>query len=149
MMILFYKYTDTPVKVQTLLQSTKEFFSRKKLLKMIKLKESLIFTSFGFTLAIIAFITLNSQLTKTKYLEKVQKTSVNFDEISHWANNIPALKSQDEKRSSVLSTLMEKFYKSDKPSEEEIREIFYQVLSQPLQTVCNFPKKIGGKNADA
>ena len=149
MMILFYKYTDTPVKVQTLLQSTKEFFSRKKLLKMIKLKESLIFTSFGFILAIIAFITLNSQLTKTKYLEKVQKTSVNFDEISHWANNIPALKSQDEKRSSIFSTFMENSYKIDKPSEEEIREIFYQVLSQPLQTVCNFPKKIGGKNADA
>ena len=149
MMILLYRYTDTPVKMQTLLQSTKEFFSRKKLLKMIKLKESLIFTSFGFTLAIIAFITLNSQLTKTKYLEKVQKTSVNFDEISHWANNIPALKSQDENRSSILSTFMEKFYKIDKPSEEEIREIFYQVLSQPLQTVCNFPKKIGGKNADA
>ena len=119
---------------------------------MIKLKESLIFTSFGFTLAIIAFITLNSQLTKTTFLERatqVQKTSINYDEIAHWANNIPALKSQDEKRSSVLSTLMEKFYKSDKPSEEEIREIFYQVLSQPLQTVCNFPKKIGGRNADA
>ena len=149
MMILLYRYTDTPVKMQTLLQSTKEFFSRKKLLKMIKLKESLIFTSFGFTLAIIAFITLNSQLTKTKYLEKVQKTSVNFDEISHWANNIPALKSQDEKRSSIFSTFMENSYKIDKPSEEEIREIFYQVLSQPLQTVCNFPKKIGGKNADA
>ena len=149
MMILLYRYTDTPVKMQTLLQSTKEFFSRKKLLKMIKLKESLIFTSFGFILAIIAFITLNSQLTKTKYLEKVQKTSVNFDEISHWANNIPALKSQDEKRSSFFSTFMENSYKIDKPSEEEIREIFYQVLSQPLQTVCNFPKKIGGKNADA
>ena len=149
MMILLYRYTDTPVKMQTLLQSTKEFFSRKKLLKMIKLKESLIFTSFGFTLAIIAFITLNSQLTKTKYLEKVQKTSVNFDEISHWANNIPALKSQDEKRSFIFSTFMENSFKIDKPSEEEIREIFYQVLSQPLQTVCNFPKKIGGKNADA
>ena len=132
-----------------LLQSTKEFFSRKKLLKMIKLKESLIFTSFGFTLAIIAFITFNSHLTTTTNLERtyqVRESSMNLNKIAHWANNIPALKTQDEKRSSILSPFMEKFYKIEKPSEEEIREIFYQVLSQPMQTVCNFPKKIGGKN---
>ena len=115
----------------------------------MKLKESLIFTSFGFTLAIIAFITFNSHLTKSTNLERaiqVQKSSINFDEIAHWANNIPALKTQDEKRSSILSPFMENFYKIEKPSEEEIREIFYQVLSQPMQTVCNVPKKIGGKN---
>ena len=115
---------------------------------MMKLKE-LSCTIFGFALAIIAFMAFNSHLPQIANVENfthVHESSINFDEIAHWANNIPALKTQDEKRSSILSPFMEKYYKIEKPSEEEVRDIFYQVLSQPLQTLCNIPKKIGGKN---
>ena len=91
---------------------------------------------------------LNLPLTETvANFKHVHKSSTKFDKIARWSNNIPALKTQDEKRSLILSQFMEKYYKIEKPSEEEVREIFYQVLSQPLQTVCNFPKKIGGKNS--
>ena len=31
------------------------------------------------------------------------------------------------------------------PQEEQIRKTFYEALSQPMQTVCSIPKKIGGK----
>ena len=72
--------------------------------------------------------------------------SVDIQEIAEWANNLPALKAQDEERSSVLS----KFLKDFKPSIENIqydtniRKTFYEYLSQPLQTVCSIPKKLGG-----
>ena len=66
--------------------------------------------------------------------------SVNIQEIAEWANNLPALKAQDEERSSILSKFMEDFM----PSEINIRKTFYEFLSQPLQTVCSVPKKLGG-----
>ena len=115
---------------------------------MMKVKE-LGCTIFGFVLAIIAFMAFNSYLPQTVNTEtftNMHESLINFEEIAHWANNIPALKAQDEKRSSILSPFMKKYYKIEKPAEEEVREIFYQFLSQPLQTVCHFPKKIGGKN---
>ena len=105
---------------------------------MMKLKEFSC-TIFGFA---IAFMIFNSHLPQTTNVGNFK-----YDEIAYWLNNIPALKTQDEKRSSILSSFMEKHHNIEKPSEEEVREIFYQVLSQPLQTVCNFPKKIGGKNS--
>ena len=55
-------------------------------------------------------------------------------------------KAQDEERGSVLSKFLEDF----KPSIENIqydtniRKTFYEYLSQPLQTVCSIPKKLGG-----
>ena len=116
---------------------------------MMKLKE-LCCIIFGFALAMISsmIFDLNLPLTETvANFKHVHKSSTKFDEIARWSNNIPALKTQDVKRSLILSQFMEKYYKIEKPSEEEVREIFYQVLSQPLQTVCNFPKKIGGKNS--
>ena len=116
---------------------------------MTKVKE-LCCIIFGFALAIISFTIFDLHLPLTENVanfKHVHKSSTKFDEIAHWANNIPALKTQDEKRSSIFSEFMEKYYKIEKPSEEEVREIFYQVFSQPLQTVCNFPKKIGGKNS--
>ena len=116
---------------------------------MMKLKEFSC-TIFGFALAIIAFMLINSHLSQTTNVGNsmhVHESSIRYDKIANWVNNIPALKTQDEKRSSILSSFMEKYHNIEKPSEEEVREIFYQVLSQPLQTVCNFPKKIGGKNS--
>ena len=92
----------------------------------------------------------NSHLPQTANVGNfmhVHESPIKYDEIARWVNNIPALKTQDEKRSSILSPFMEKYHKIEIPPEEEVREIFYQVLSQPLQTVCNFPKKIGGKNS--
>ena len=76
--------------------------------------------------------------------------SVDIQEIAEWANNLPALKAQDEERSSVLSKFLEDF----KPSIENIqydnniRKTFYEYLSQPLQTVCSIPKKLGGMYAE-
>ena len=112
---------------------------------MMKVKE-LGCTIFGFAIAIIAFMAFNSYLPQTETFTNMHDSSINFDEIARWANNIPALKAQDEKRNSILSPFMKKYYKIEKPSEEEVREIFYQFLSHPLQTVCHFPKQIGGKN---
>ena len=72
--------------------------------------------------------------------------SVDIQEIAEWANNLPALKAKDEERRSFLS----KFLKDFKPSIENIqydtniRKTFYKFLSQPLQTVCSIPKKLGG-----
>ena len=113
---------------------------------MMKVKE-LGCTIFGFAIAIIAFMAFNSYLPQTeKTFTNMHDSSINFDEIARWANNIPALKAQDEKRSSILSPFMEKYYRIEKPLEEGVREIFYQFLSHPLQTVCHIPKQIGGKN---
>ena len=67
--------------------------------------------------------------------------SVNIQEIAEWANNLPALKAQDGERSSILSKFITEFM----PSEAQIRKTFYEFLSQPLQTVCSVPKKLGGK----
>ena len=73
--------------------------------------------------------------------KQICDSSVNIQEIAEWANNLPALKVQDEGRRSILSKFTEEFM----PSDEQIRKTFYQFLSQPMQTVCSVPKKLGGK----
>ena len=69
--------------------------------------------------------------------------SVNIQEISEWANNLPALKAQDKARRLILSKFIEEEFM---PSDVQIRKTFYQFLSQPMQTVCSVPKKLGGKH---
>ena len=68
--------------------------------------------------------------------------SVNIQEIAEWANNLPALKAQDKARRLILSKFIEEEFM---PSDVQIRKTFYQFLSQPMQTVCSVPKKLGGK----
>ena len=69
--------------------------------------------------------------------------SVNIQEIAEWANNLPALKAQDKARRLILSKFIEEEFM---PSDVQIRKTFYQFLSQPMQTVCSVPKKLGGKH---
>ena len=89
-----------------------------------------------FTLKLI--IILSVKMSNGK---KICDSSLNIQEIAEWANNLPALKTQDEARRSILSKFTEEFM----PSDEQIRKTFYQFLSQPMQTVCSVPKKLGGK----
>ena len=68
-------------------------------------------------------------------------SDVDLNEVSTWANNLPILKTQDQlKWEQLLATQENDFLISEK----EFRQQFYRVLSQPLQTYCDIPKKIGG-----
>ena len=67
-------------------------------------------------------------------------TKTNLEEVAKWANNLKAIKDQDQKRSQVLKSFLAEIW----PNDRKIRQTFYEFLSQPMQTVCSIPKKIGG-----
>ena len=67
-------------------------------------------------------------------------TKTNLDEVAKWANSLKAIKDQDQKRSQVLKSFLAEIW----PKDRKIRQTFYEFLSQPMQTVCSIPKKIGG-----
>jgi len=64
-----------------------------------------------------------------------------IDTIAKWANSLPVLQVQDAERASLLfDNSLNKL-----SSLKWIRDRFYQVTSQPLQTSCTVGKHIGGK----
>ena len=65
---------------------------------------------------------------------------INIQEVANWANELPAFKEQDKRREQILQTYLAKVW----PSDLTTRQTFYEFLSQPLQTVCSIPKKVGG-----
>ena len=67
-------------------------------------------------------------------------TKTNLEEVAKWANSLKAIKDQDQKRSQVLKSFLAEIW----PNDRKIRQTFYEFLSQPMQTVCSIPKKIGG-----
>lgn len=65
------------------------------------------------------------------------------DSVSVWANSLSVLSKQDNDRSKLLhSPLGDQLLG---PSGPEIKDRFYRVLSQPLQSYCSVSKKIGGQ----
>ena len=69
-------------------------------------------------------------------------SSEDLNEIANWANNLQALKKQDEKKIKQLEQFSADTFML---SEKEIRHKFYEILSQPVQGHCSISKKIGGE----
>ena len=89
----------------------------------------------------IAFILLLFVVSVHLHTSEEYKCDLNnINEIANWANNLSALKLQDERRTKVLRDHLSNIW----PNDQAIRQAFYEFLSQPLQTVCSIPKKIGG-----
>ncbi len=65
------------------------------------------------------------------------------DDIAKWANSLPALKKQDASRSAQLDRIDPDNLMNLRLI--DVRNLFYGLLSQPLQTVCKVAKKIGGE----
>jgi hypothetical protein len=61
--------------------------------------------------------------------------------VAKWANALPALVAQDEARARLLLQPLDPLMASS----ADVRDTFYHVLSQPMQTACAVPKRLGGQ----
>ena len=87
----------------------------------------------GILLILSMFSPLFSCLLESNKTQLFENTPLNLDFV---ANNF---QHQD------ISQKIE-FIEEAMPSDVQIRKTFYQFLSQPMQTVCSVPKKLGGKH---
>ena len=74
-----------------------------------------------------------------EFCDSAKNTDLN--KVAKWANNLPALKRQDQSKLNLIENMPDMFMLNS----QQIRHYFYMILSQPLQTVCSIPKKIGGE----
>ena len=59
--------------------------------------------------------------------------------LEEWSKTIPALQSEDEKRTEKLLSIL------TDPSLEDVKDQFYRIANMPLQTICTVGKTFGGR----
>lgn len=88
----------------------------------------------------VVLVDSNRDSEDVKHCKIANSEPFEFDVIAKWANSLPVLQFQDVNRANLL---FETSVNHLSPA-KWIRDRFYQVTSQPLQTVCTVGKQIGG-----